>query len=72
MMVTAEQYKAPYYNLKLLMDRKGLTQSKVAEELKMDRATFNLKINRKNGRDFTFGEAIRIAGLLEEKIDDFF
>ncbi|MGI6155043.1 MAG: helix-turn-helix domain-containing protein [Enterococcus lemanii] len=71
-MVTAEQFKAPYYKLKMLMDKKGLTQSKMAEELMMDRATFNLKINRKNGRDFTFAEAIKIANLLDEKIDNFF
>lgn len=71
-MVTAEQFKAPYYNLKTLIKRKGLTQDDVATKLEMDRAVFNVKINRTRGRDFSFEEAISISEILEEKVDDFF
>lgn len=71
-MVTPTEFKAPYYNLKSLIERKGQTQTEVAKKMQMDRTTFNLKINRTNGRDFTFQEAIKIAELLNEKIDNFF
>lgn len=71
-MVSSTEFKSPYYNLKSLIERKGTTQVKVAKELGMDRTTFNLKINRTNGRDFTFQEAINIAKILNEKIELFF
>lgn len=71
-MVTPTEFKMPYYNLKSLIERKGKTQVEVAKELGMDRTTFNLKINRTNGRDFTFQEAIKIAQILNEKIELFF
>ena len=57
-MITPTEFESPYYNLKSLIERKGMTQVEVAENLGMDRTTFNLKINRSNGRDFTFQEAI--------------
>lgn len=71
-MVTATDFKSPYYNLKSLIDQKGLTQTKVAESLGMDRATFNVKINRTNGRDFSFQEAIEISKIIGEEIKYFF
>lgn len=71
-MITAQEFKSPYYNLKEIIQRKGLTQSKIADELGIDRSTFNLKINRTNGRDFTFEEAIRLSKMLNEKIEYFF
>ena len=71
-MITPTDFKSPYYNLKSLIERKGRTQVEVAKELGMDRTTFNLKINRTNGRDFTFQEAIKIAQILDEKIELFF
>ncbi|WP_251869920.1 helix-turn-helix transcriptional regulator [Enterococcus italicus] len=71
-MVTPTEFKSPYYNLKSLIERKGMTQLEVAKRIGMDRTTFNLKINRTNGRDFTFQEAIKIAKTLDEKIELFF
>ncbi|MFS7259419.1 helix-turn-helix transcriptional regulator [Carnobacterium divergens] len=71
-MVTPTEFKSPYYNLKSLIERKGMTQAKVAEHLKMDRTTFNVKINRTNGRDFSFEEAINLSHILNEKIEYFF
>ncbi|MCD1025792.1 helix-turn-helix transcriptional regulator [Enterococcus sp. SMC-9] len=71
-MVTPTEFKSPYYNLKSLIERKGMTQVEVAKKMQMDRTTFNLKINRTNGRDFTFQEAIKIARILNEKIELFF
>lgn len=71
-MVTQTEFQSPYYNLKSLIERKGMTQVEVAKKMTMDRTTFNLKINRTNGRDFTFQEAIRIAKILNEKIELFF
>jgi transcriptional regulator with XRE-family HTH domain len=71
-MVTKTEFQSPYYNLKSLIERKGKTQVQLAKELGMDRTTFNLKLNRTNGRDFTFQEAIKIALILNEKIELFF
>ncbi|MEI5991396.1 hypothetical protein A5881_002931 [Enterococcus termitis] len=71
-MVTAEQFKSPYYNIKNIINKKGKTQAEIADQIGMDRSTFNLKINRTNGRDFSFGEAIKLASVLEENIDYFF
>lgn len=62
----------PYFGLMDLMKRRGVTQNELANELGIDRATFNVKINRNNGRDFTFSEAIKIASFLGDSIDDFF
>lgn len=71
-MVTKEEHIAPYKNLKVLIYKKGKTQAVIADELNMDRSTFNLKINRTKGRDFTFEEAIKLSKLLNENIGDFF
>ncbi|HFE9853030.1 TPA: helix-turn-helix transcriptional regulator [Enterococcus faecalis] len=71
-MVTTQEFKQPYYNLKIIIDKKRLTQTKVAEKIGMDRATFNLKLNRTKGRDFSLEEAKAIADVVEERIDDFF
>ena len=71
-MVTAYEYKAAYSNLKVILLKKSVTQKELAQGIGMDRATFNLKINRTNGRDFTLGEAIKISEYLDEKIDNFF
>lgn len=64
--------KNPYYKLKSLIEQNGFTQSEVAGKIDMDRSTFSLKINRKNGRDFTFAEAIEIAEVLDTTISNFF
>lgn len=71
-MVSATEFKMPYFNLKTLIAKKGFTQSKIAEMLGMPRTTFNLKINRTNGRDFTLQEAVNISVILEEKIESFY
>lgn len=64
--------KNPYYKLKSLIEQSEFTQTEVAEILEMDRSTFSLKVNRKNGRDFTFAEAIEIAEILETTVSNFF
>lgn len=71
-MVTAEKHRAPYYNLKSLIDRKGMTQNELSEKIGMNRAQFNVKINRAKGRDFSLAEAIEIARVLEVQVDNFF
>ncbi|WP_423360701.1 helix-turn-helix transcriptional regulator [Melissococcus plutonius] len=71
-MVTTAEFHSPYYNLKSLIERKGYTQASVAKLMGIDRVTFNVKLNRANGRDFTFQEAIKLAKILDEKIEYFF
>lgn len=71
-MMTKEQFKAPYYNIKGIISKRGLTQADIADKMGMDRSTFNLKINRTKGRDFSFSEAIKLAAVLNENIDYFF
>lgn len=71
-MVTAQQFKNPYNNLKSLIEKQGRTQTDVADEMDMNRSTFNLKINRTNGRDFSLEEAKGLSEILKVKIDNFF
>lgn len=71
-MSVATEYEKPYFGLMDLMKRNGVTQTELAKELNMDRATFNVKINRSSGRDFTFTEAIKISQVLSTPMDDFF
>jgi transcriptional regulator with XRE-family HTH domain len=71
-MVTAEKFRQPYYNLKIIMERKGITQKQMADLIGISLNAFNLKVNRANGRDFDLSEADEIAKILEIKIDDFF
>ena len=61
-----------YNTLKGLIISKGFSQTNVAKGIGMDRTTFNIKINRTNGRDFTLNEAILISRFIEEPIDKFF
>lgn len=61
-----------YAVLKSILDKKGISQSVVADAINMDRTTFNIKINRYRGRDFTLQEAIHISKFLNVPIDDFF
>lgn len=71
-MLVENEYDVPYFKLKGLIVSSGLKQSEVAEMIDMDRSLFNLKVNRKKGRDFYFEEAIKIAEVLNVKVDDFF
>lgn len=71
-MVSREQFKEPYNKMKNLIEKQKMTQTEVADILKMNRSTFNLKINRTNGRDFSLEEAKGIAELLNVKMDNFF
>lgn len=71
-MSTVEKHDMPYFGLMDIMKRKGVTQEQLANILGMDRATFNVKINRTNGRDFTFSEAMKIAIELQEVAENFF
>ena len=61
----------PYLNLKSVIVSKGLKQKDVAEKLDMDKSTFNMKVNRYRGRDFTFSEASKLSKLLDIKMEDF-
>lgn len=61
-----------YENLKHIMVVKNLKQSEVAEAIGMDRTTFNIKLNRYDGRDFKLSEAVKISEFLEVSINDFF
>ncbi|EAG1758587.1 XRE family transcriptional regulator [Listeria monocytogenes] len=70
--MTSEEYTQPYFPLKSILDRKGLSQIELAQSIEMDRSTLNLKINRTEGRDFKLSEAILIAKKLNIRVDDFF
>lgn len=71
-MVTAQQFKSPYNNLKIIIEKQEQTQKDVADKMNMNRSTFNLKINRTNGRDFSLEEAKRLSEILKISIDNFF
>jgi transcriptional regulator with XRE-family HTH domain len=71
-MVTAQQFNSPYHNLKIIIEKQEQTQKDVADKMDMNRSTFNLKINRTNGRDFSLEEAKRLSEILEISIDNFF
>lgn len=62
----------PYNNLKGLLAKNDIRQSEMAQMVGMDSSSFSQKINRKNGRDFKLDESVRIAKILDVKIDDFF
>jgi DNA-binding Xre family transcriptional regulator len=61
-----------YAVLKSILAQKEIKQIDVADAIGMDRVTFNVKINRNNGRDFTLQEAISISEHIDVPIDDFF
>lgn len=61
-----------YGTLKGLLVQKGIKQEELANRIGMDRTTFNIKINRYKGRDFTLSEAIAISNAIDEPIDNFF
>ena len=61
-----------YGTLKGLLVKKGIKQEELANRIGMDRTTFNIKINRYKGRDFTLSEAIAISNAIDEPIDNFF
>lgn len=63
---------ASYAGLLAIMKQRKITQGEMANAIKMPLVTFNLKVNRKNGRDFMLAEAREIAALLNIKIDQFF
>ena len=62
----------PYFGLMDTMKRKGTSQYELAKRLGIDRSTFNLKINRSLGRDFSLSEALSISKILNISIDSFF
>lgn len=61
----------PYLNLKSAIISKGLKHKEIAKDLKMDKSTFSMKLNRYRGRDFTFSEATKLAKMLGIKMEDF-
>ena len=60
----AVSFAAPYEGLKDIMREQKISQLELASHLGIDRATFNLKINRTRGRDFDFSEALKISEYL--------
>ncbi len=61
-----------YAILKSILDARDISQADIADAIGMDRTTFNVKINRYKGRDFTLQEAIKISNFIGVSIDDFF
>ncbi|MBE6162600.1 MAG: helix-turn-helix transcriptional regulator [Streptococcus equinus] len=64
-------FERPYINLKSIIVSKGMKQKQIAERLDMNKSTFSAKINRHNGRDFSYSEACQIAHMLGIKMEDF-
>lgn len=55
----------PYFHVLNEMKKQGITQREMANALNMNVATFNHKINRTNGNDFSFSQAKEIARQLK-------
>lgn len=55
----------PYFQVLNEMKKQGITQREMATALNMNVATFNHKINRTNGNDFSFSQAKEIAHQLK-------
>lgn len=53
------------------MKRQGKTQAELADLIKVNRSTFNQKLNRINGKDFYYSEASLIAKALHMQVSDF-
>jgi DNA-binding XRE family transcriptional regulator len=70
-MTVVADYGKPYLNLKSVIVSKGMKQNDVAQKLNMSKTTFSAKINRNNGRDFSYSEAVQIAHMLNIKMEDF-
>lgn len=66
-----QQMKQPYYGLINMMKIKHLTQKEAANIIGISTSTFNLKINRRNGRDFKLDEAKKIAEELKISAEEF-
>lgn len=60
--------KKPYFNLIMIMKRKGITQKQLANNIGMDATMLNLKINGK--RSMKLEEAKLIAHNLQISLDD--
>ncbi|HGA0720104.1 TPA: XRE family transcriptional regulator [Streptococcus agalactiae] len=71
-MTVIENATKLYLGLKLLMEKHGYTQQKMADELSMNKSTFNQKLNRSGGRDFSLAEANLISQKLGEPLVKFF
>lgn len=70
-MAAVKDFSKPYLNLKSIIISKGIKQNDVAQKLNMSKSTFSAKINRNNGRDFSYSEAAQIAHMLNIKMEDF-
>ncbi|HEL2480572.1 TPA: helix-turn-helix transcriptional regulator [Streptococcus suis] len=71
-MTAVENATKPYLGLKLLMEKHGYTQQKMADKLSINKSTFNQKLNRTGGRDFSLSEANEISKILGEPLSNFF
>lgn len=61
--------------IKAYMQRKGMTQAKLAEELNINPSTLNRKINNIDGENLTVKEATSIISILQipkEEIEEIF
>lgn len=61
----------PYYGLIIQMKKQHKTQAELADLIKVNRTTFNQKLNRINGKDFYYSEAETIANALKIPVSDF-
>lgn len=67
-----EAVAQPYLGLIRILKKRQVSQAALAWELGLSQPTVNQKINRKNGRDFTFSEAYAITKILDVKFEDLF
>jgi putative transcriptional regulator len=61
-----------YKLLKAYMKLEEVTQPEMAQCIGMALSTFNMKLNRKNGADFTLSEASLIASRLNKPVQEIF
>ena len=71
-MTAVENATKPYLGLKMLIEKHGYTQQDIAKKLGINKSTFNQKLNRSGGRDFSFSEANTISEFLNEPLANFF
>lgn len=64
--------KQPYYGLLKQLSILDMTQGDAAQLIGMARGTFNSKVNRRDGRDFTYSEALELAKKLKIGTESFF
>lgn len=62
----------PYFGLMIEMKKQRKTQGDLAKLIRVNRTTFNQKLNRSGGKDFYYSEAAMIAKELHIQVSDFY